>query len=135
MCPNKYDVSVCDRNHCRARESTRWLAAAPKRLCDEESAYIEWRVLKPIVKQSSDYDDTHGQFSEMDIGVVEKSEPDGTLPYRARRLSHPQAIYRRRKTSLWIERTGLTLTRELPRLDETGTPIPNTFSILPATRH
>jgi hypothetical protein len=118
------------------RESRRVGWQQPRtRLYDEESAYIEWRVLKSIVKQSGDYDDTHGQFSEMDTGVVEKSEPDGTLPYRARRLSHPQAIYRRRKTSLWIERTGLTLTRELPQLDETGTPIPNTFSILPATRH
>jgi hypothetical protein len=27
---------------------------------------IEWRVLKHIVKQSGDYDDTHGQFSDGD---------------------------------------------------------------------
>ena len=51
------------------------------RLYDEDSPYIEWRVLESVVDQLNTYYDTHGQFPETYTELVETPEPNGTLPY------------------------------------------------------
>ena len=51
------------------------------RLYDEESPYIEWRVLESVVEQLNGYYDTHGRFPETYTELVETPEPNGTLPY------------------------------------------------------
>ena len=51
------------------------------RLYDEESPYIEWRVLESVVEQLNSYYDTHGRFPETYTELVETPEPNGTLPY------------------------------------------------------
>jgi putative transposase len=51
------------------------------RLYDEESPYIEWRVLESVVDQLNNYYDTHGRFPETYTELIETPEPNGTLPY------------------------------------------------------
>ena len=51
------------------------------RLYDEESPYIEWRVLESVVEQLNGYYDTHGRFPETYTELVVTPEPNGTLPY------------------------------------------------------
>jgi putative transposase len=52
-----------------------------QRLFDEDSPYIEWRVLESVVEQLNTYYDTHGRFPETYTKLVETPEPNGTLPY------------------------------------------------------
>ncbi|PSQ17000.1 transposase [Halobacteriales archaeon QS_8_69_26] len=51
------------------------------RLFDEDSPYIEWRVLEAVVEQLNDYYDTHGRFPTTYTELVDCPEPNGTLPY------------------------------------------------------
>ena len=51
------------------------------RLFDEDSPYIEWRVLESVVEQLNDYYDTHGRFPDAYTDLVDCPEPNGTLPY------------------------------------------------------
>ena len=51
------------------------------RLYDEDSAYIEWRVLESVVEQLNTYYDIHGRFPETYTELVKTPEPNGTLPY------------------------------------------------------
>jgi putative transposase len=51
------------------------------RLYDEDSPYIEWRMLESVVEQLNNYYDTHGRFPETYTELVETPEPNGTLPY------------------------------------------------------
>ncbi|MCU4719274.1 RNA-guided endonuclease InsQ/TnpB family protein [Halapricum hydrolyticum] len=51
------------------------------RLYDEESSYIEWRVLESVVDQLNTYYDTHGRFPEAYTELVGTPDPNGTLPY------------------------------------------------------
>ena len=51
------------------------------RLYDEDSPYIEWRVLESVVEQLNTYYDTHGRFPETYTELGEIPEPNGTLPY------------------------------------------------------
>ncbi|QZA89369.1 transposase [Salinarchaeum sp. IM2453] len=51
------------------------------RLYDEESPYIEWRVLESVVDQLNTYYDAHGRFPETYTELVKTPEPNGTLPY------------------------------------------------------
>jgi len=51
------------------------------RLFDEDSPYIEWRVLESVVDQLNDYYDRHGRFPDQYTELVETPEPNGTLPY------------------------------------------------------
>ena len=52
-----------------------------QRLFDEDSPYIEWRVLESVVDQLNTYYDTHGHFPEKYTQLVKTPEPNGTLPY------------------------------------------------------
>ncbi|ERH10522.1 MAG: transposase, IS605 OrfB family, central region [halophilic archaeon J07HX64] len=51
------------------------------RLYDEDTPYIEWRVLESVVDQFNDYYDRHGRFPEAYTELVKTPEPNGTLPY------------------------------------------------------
>ena len=51
------------------------------RLYDEDSPYIEWRVLESVVDQLNNYYDQHGRFPAQYTELVETPEPNGTLPY------------------------------------------------------
>ena len=51
------------------------------RLYDEDSPYIEWRVLESVVEQFNTYYDAHGRLPETYTELVETPEPNGTLPY------------------------------------------------------
>ncbi len=51
------------------------------RLFEEDSPYIEWRVLESVVDQLNDYYDQHGQCPQKYTELVETPEPNGTLPY------------------------------------------------------
>ena len=51
------------------------------RLYDEESPYIEWRVLENCVEKLNRYYDQHGRFPETYTELVETPDPNGTLPY------------------------------------------------------
>jgi IS605 OrfB family transposase len=51
------------------------------RLYDEDSPYIEWRVIESVVEQLNTYYDRHGRFPETYTELVETPEPNGTLPY------------------------------------------------------
>jgi putative transposase len=51
------------------------------RLFEEDSPYIEWRVLDSVVDQLNDYYDQHGQCPQEYTELVETPEPNGTLPY------------------------------------------------------
>ena len=51
------------------------------RLYDEDSPYIEWRVLESVVDQLNSYYDTRGRFPETYTELIETPEPNGTLPY------------------------------------------------------
>lgn len=48
---------------------------------DEDSPYIEWRVLESVVSQLNDYYDQHGRFPGTYTDLVDCPEPNGTLPY------------------------------------------------------
>jgi len=52
-----------------------------ERLYDDDSPYIEWRVLESVVDQLNSYYDTHGRFPETYTELIETPEPNGTLPY------------------------------------------------------
>ncbi len=52
-----------------------------QRLFDENSPYINWRVLESVVEQLNTYYDQHGHFPETYTELVETPEPNGTLPY------------------------------------------------------
>ena len=52
-----------------------------QRLFDEDSPYINWRVLESVVDQLNSYYDQHGHFPEEYTELVETPEPNGTLPY------------------------------------------------------
>ncbi|WP_255568351.1 transposase [Salinarchaeum sp. IM2453] len=52
-----------------------------QRLFDEDSPYIEWRVLESVVDQLNTYYDRHGRFPETYTELVETPKPNGTLPY------------------------------------------------------
>ncbi|UWG52028.1 Transposable element, IS605 OrfB family [Halalkaliarchaeum sp. AArc-CO] len=52
-----------------------------QRLFDENSPYINWRVLESVVEQLNTYYDQHGHFPEKYTELVETPEPNGTLPY------------------------------------------------------
>ena len=51
------------------------------RLYDEDSPYIEWRVLESVVEQLNTYYDAHGRLPETYTELVKTPEPNGTLPY------------------------------------------------------
>jgi putative transposase len=51
------------------------------RLYDEDSPYIEWRVLESVVDQLNSYYDRHGRFPDQYTELVETPEPNGTVPY------------------------------------------------------
>jgi IS605 OrfB family transposase len=51
------------------------------RLFDEDSPYIDWRVLESVVEQLTDYYNTHGRFPGAYTDLVDCPEPNGTLPY------------------------------------------------------
>jgi len=51
------------------------------RLFEEDSPYIEWRVLESVVDQLNDYYDQHGRFPQEYTELVKTPEPNGTLSY------------------------------------------------------
>jgi len=51
------------------------------RLYDEDSQYIEWRLLESVVEQLNNYYDTHGQFPETYTELIGTPEPNGALSY------------------------------------------------------
>ncbi|QSG08149.1 RNA-guided endonuclease InsQ/TnpB family protein [Halapricum desulfuricans] len=52
-----------------------------RRLFDEDSPYIAWRVLETVVEQLNRFYDRHGHFPETYTELIETPEPNGTLPY------------------------------------------------------
>ena len=48
---------------------------------DDDSPYIEWRILEHVVEQLNDYYDRHGRFPDSYTGLVDCPKPNGTLPY------------------------------------------------------
>ena len=48
---------------------------------DDDSPYIEWRVLESVVDQLNDYYDQHGRFPDAYTELMDCPEPNGTLPY------------------------------------------------------
>lgn len=50
-------------------------------LFDDDTPYIEWRVLESVVEQLNQYYDRHGRFPDQYTELVEPPEPNGTLPY------------------------------------------------------
>ena len=52
-----------------------------QRLFDEDTPYIEWRILESVVEQLNNYYDRHGRFPEEYTELVKTPEPNGTLPY------------------------------------------------------
>ncbi|WP_232503996.1 RNA-guided endonuclease InsQ/TnpB family protein [Natronomonas pharaonis] len=52
-----------------------------QRLFDEDSPYIEWRILESVVDQLNSYYDTHGRFPEAYTELVKTPQPNGTLPF------------------------------------------------------
>lgn len=48
---------------------------------DDNSPYIEWRVLESVVDQLNSYYDTHGRFPDAYTDLVDCPDPNGTLPY------------------------------------------------------
>jgi IS605 OrfB family transposase len=48
---------------------------------DDDSPYIEWRVLESIVDQLNDYYDQHGRFPDAYTELMDCPESNGTLPY------------------------------------------------------
>jgi len=48
---------------------------------DDDSPYIEWRVLESVVDQLNDYYDCHGRFPDSYTELVDCPEPNGTLLY------------------------------------------------------
>ena len=51
------------------------------RLYDENSQYIEWRLVESVVEQLNTYYDTHGRFPETYTELIGTPKPNGTLPY------------------------------------------------------
>lgn len=51
------------------------------RLFDEDSPYIEWRVLESVVEQLNTFYDRHGRFPSTYTELVGTPEPNGTLSY------------------------------------------------------
>ncbi|MFB6228140.1 MAG: zinc ribbon domain-containing protein [Halobacteriales archaeon] len=51
------------------------------RLFEEDSPYIEWRVLESIVEQLNTFYHQHGHFPETYTELIGTPEPNGTLPY------------------------------------------------------
>lgn len=51
------------------------------RLFEDNTPYIEWRVLESVVEQLNQYYDQHGRFPETYTELVQTPEPNGTLPY------------------------------------------------------
>ena len=51
------------------------------RLFEDDSPYIQWRVLESVVEQLNQYYDRHGHFPEKYTELVGTPEPNGTLPY------------------------------------------------------
>ena len=58
-----------------------WQRLRTRLFDDEDSPYIEWRVLESVGDQLNSYYDTHGRFPESYTDLVECPEPNGTLPY------------------------------------------------------
>lgn len=50
-------------------------------LFDEDTPYIEWRVLESVVEQLNSFFDRHGRFPDQYTELVGTPEPNGTLPY------------------------------------------------------
>jgi len=48
---------------------------------DDDSPYIEWRILERVAEQLNDYYDRHGRFPDSYTDLVDCPEPNGTLPY------------------------------------------------------
>ena len=48
---------------------------------DDDSPYIEWRVLESVVDQLNDYYNQHGRFPDAYTELMDCPEPNGTLPY------------------------------------------------------
>ena len=48
---------------------------------DDDSPYIEWRVLESVVDQLNDYYDQHGRFPDAYTELMDCPESNGTLPY------------------------------------------------------
>ena len=48
---------------------------------DDDTPYIEWRVLETVVEQLNTYYDQHGHFPEHYTELISTPEPNGTLPY------------------------------------------------------
>ncbi|PSP92319.1 transposase [Halobacteriales archaeon QS_4_66_20] len=48
---------------------------------DDDSPYIEWRILESVVAQLNDYYDRHGRFPDSYTDLVDCPDPNGTLPY------------------------------------------------------
>ncbi|MFB6227288.1 MAG: zinc ribbon domain-containing protein [Halobacteriales archaeon] len=51
------------------------------RVFDEDSLYIEWRVLESVVEQLNTFYDRHGRVPDTYTELVGTPEPNGTLPY------------------------------------------------------
>jgi hypothetical protein len=51
------------------------------RLFDQDSLYIEWRVLESVVEQLNTFYDRHGRFPDTYTELVGVPEPNGALPY------------------------------------------------------
>lgn len=51
------------------------------RLFEDDTPYIEWRVLESVVEQLNTFYDRHGNFPKTYTELVETPEPNGTLPY------------------------------------------------------
>jgi IS605 OrfB family transposase len=58
-----------------------WQRIRTRLFDDDNSPYIEWRVLESIVDQLNSYYNTHGRFPESYTDLADCPEPNGTLPY------------------------------------------------------
>lgn len=50
-------------------------------LFNDESPYVEWRVLEHVVDTLNEYFDTHGRFPDAYTDLVACPEPNGTIPF------------------------------------------------------
>ena len=58
-----------------------WQRLRTRLFDDNDSPYIEWRVLESIVDQLNDYYDQHGRFPDAYTELMDCPESNGTLPY------------------------------------------------------
>ena len=80
---DEYDAFQFVRDTVEERKIRRigWHRLRTRLFDDEDSPYIEWRVLESVVSQLNDYYDQHGRFPDAYTDLVKCPEPNGTLPY------------------------------------------------------